>query len=489
MGQPEVPGGGGVMSKVTVRQRLDRVTSFLGLNLGAFSITLLLIFPSGASSTILTQQHLETLGVQRDALISSAELNGWTLGAHGNQLPYQLHGHSAECMALAVSLGLQRHTSNLNDALLRTVDQGLRSEDPEKQSWIALWIKIFLDFVGSDVTDENREAMWDLSCAGQTVTTAFEHSVQIPDDARIATGLRSGFAEYDQMRRTINILGEVTEGYAGRIAAALASFPQAESIALGSGGGNVGEAVRAGQLIREAALKTELIARCESACPLVFLGGVERIIWHPPSEVGFHMLSLDGVNPLPERHEAYSLVRDFVYSMGADGNAYISLMLRERPNRFYVPSVQVLCEANIVTWAQRTCSGSEVVAPHNQQPKFSESSATTCWLTSSTTRITNVNEYVNLRRQPNFSAPVIRQVPLGEQVRVVDPNTFNTGVGTQRERDACGRSCQAFGRNRDDAVARDQVQQCIDDNMLWFEITDTRGNRGWVSRKFLEEVD
>lgn len=112
-----------------------------------------------------------------------------------------------------------------------------------------------------------------------------------------------------------------------------------------------------------------------------------------------------------------------------------------------------------------------------------------CWLTAPTARVTNVTEYVNLRRQPNFSAPVIRQVPLGERVRVVDPNTFNTGVGTQRERDACGRSCQAFSRNPDDAVARDQAQKCIDDNMIWFEIMDARGNRGWVSRKFLEEVE
>ena len=35
--------------------------------------------------------------------------------------------------------------------------------------------------------------------------------------------------------------------------------------------------------------------------------------------------------------------------------------------------------------------------------------------------------------------------------------------------------------------AAEQVQQCIDDNLLWYEITDARGNRGWVSRRFLEE--
>lgn len=112
-----------------------------------------------------------------------------------------------------------------------------------------------------------------------------------------------------------------------------------------------------------------------------------------------------------------------------------------------------------------------------------------CWLTSQTARITNVNEYVNLRRQPDFSAPIVRQVPLNETVRALNPNTFQAAGLTQRDRDACGRSCQAFGRNPDDAAARNQAQQCIDDNMLWYEITDAWGNRGWISRKFLEEVE
>lgn len=109
--------------------------------------------------------------------------------------------------------------------------------------------------------------------------------------------------------------------------------------------------------------------------------------------------------------------------------------------------------------------------------------AVSCWLTSPTARVTNVNEYVNLRRQPDFSARVIRQVPLGEQVRVLDPNRF------WQFRDACGQSCQAFGRDPNNAAAMEQAQQCINDNMLWYEITDARGNRGWVSRKFLEEVE
>ena len=109
-----------------------------------------------------------------------------------------------------------------------------------------------------------------------------------------------------------------------------------------------------------------------------------------------------------------------------------------------------------------------------------------CWLTSPLSRVTNVNDYVNLRRQPDFSSPVIRQVPRGEQVR---PTRFDNVMitGAQRVYDFCVNACQSFGRNPQDRQAAEQVQQCIDDNLLWYEITDARGNRGWVSRRFLEE--
>lgn len=115
-------------------------------------------------------------------------------------------------------------------------------------------------------------------------------------------------------------------------------------------------------------------------------------------------------------------------------------------------------------------------------------SVQSCWLTSPTAHITNVSEYVNLRRQPEFSARVIRQVPLGEQVRPLRFDNLSV-IGQERDRQACINACQTFGANSEDAPARDRVQQCIDDNMLWYEITDARGNRGWISRKFLEEVE
>jgi len=110
-----------------------------------------------------------------------------------------------------------------------------------------------------------------------------------------------------------------------------------------------------------------------------------------------------------------------------------------------------------------------------------------CWLTTPSAHITNVTEYVNLRRQPDFSAPVIRQVPLGERVRLQRADNI-TIIGQERDRQSCISACRAFGASREDRAARDRAQQCIADNMLWYEVTDARNNRGWVSRRYLEEV-
>jgi hypothetical protein len=111
-----------------------------------------------------------------------------------------------------------------------------------------------------------------------------------------------------------------------------------------------------------------------------------------------------------------------------------------------------------------------------------------CWLTSPTARVTNVTEYANLRRTPDFSAQVIREVPLGEPVRATRADNI-TVIGQERDRQSCISACQAFGRNAEDRAARDRAQQCIQDNMIWHEVTDATGNRGWVSRKFLEESE
>jgi len=79
-----------------------------------------------------------------------------------------------------------------------------------------------------------------------------------------------------------------------------------------------------------------------------------------------------------------------------------------------------------------------------------------CWLTAPTARVTNVNEYVNLRRQPDFSAPIIRQVPLSERVKVVNVENIRV-IGEGFDRQVCIEACRSFGAMRENRAVMDRA--------------------------------
>ena len=120
------------------------------------------------------------------------------------------------------------------------------------------------------------------------------------------------------------------------------------------------------------------------------------------------------------------------------------------------------------------------------RPEVSEATAHQCWLRAGSARVINVNGYVNLRRQPGFSAAIVRRVPLGERLQLVGSGNAR-GVGSASQRQSCQNACQALGRNPGDHAAQTRARQCVDDNVIWYEVIDARGNRGWLSRRFLQQ--
>jgi hypothetical protein len=107
-----------------------------------------------------------------------------------------------------------------------------------------------------------------------------------------------------------------------------------------------------------------------------------------------------------------------------------------------------------------------------------------CWLLDPEARIVNVNEYVNLRSAPGFEAEILRQVPLGEKVRVIgtqDLRTIATGDRARR----CLKACNDLPLAPADPDLRGQVDRCIADNVFWYEIRDASNAAGYVSRRFL----
>lgn len=118
--------------------------------------------------------------------------------------------------------------------------------------------------------------------------------------------------------------------------------------------------------------------------------------------------------------------------------------------------------------------------------ELSEVEIRSCWLLSPEARIVNVNDYVNLRGGPGFEAGVLRQVPLGERVRVIATQDLRTPEGGDRAR-SCMKACNELALDNGDADLRTRVNRCIEGNVFWYEIRDGSGTAGYVSRKFLAD--
>ncbi|WP_321345522.1 hypothetical protein [Breoghania sp.] len=193
-----------------------------------------------------------------------------------------------------------------------------------------------------------RVRIWNSECVGH---------LKIPTSARIQEKTKEAF--YDVEGDTLHIFGPITEGYHDRLTAALDAYPEIKFVALGSDGGDVREALLAGVEIRQRGLDTLLQNPCYSACPLVFLGGVERQIWSPYPDLGFHKVYGRGGLTVPLESSIYKLIYEYIDAMGADPKLTLAFMLSAEPKEMHMPTLTYLCRANVATWIQRACTSEE----------------------------------------------------------------------------------------------------------------------------------
>lgn len=109
-----------------------------------------------------------------------------------------------------------------------------------------------------------------------------------------------------------------------------------------------------------------------------------------------------------------------------------------------------------------------------------------CFLQGAQPRVVNVQNFVNLRGTPGFDTQILREVPLGERLALVDPNRFFT-VGDQSLRQDCIAVCRSLAGNPTGHGLRDIANRCVNDNVIWYRVRDRFGTLGFVSRKFLDE--
>lgn len=199
-----------------------------------------------------------------------------------------------------------------------------------------------------DMAHDERVVTWNLDCAGQ---------LGLSRDFIKQEG-QSSFYVVTNEGRMLKVLGDIEEGFAKKIQDAIEANPTVEVVALGSGGGYVMEAMQAGAYIRSKGLHTTLFSNCYSACPLVFMAGVERQNWSPYPKLGFHQIYTADGQAIPLDSEPYRQVFSYLVRMGIEPRYVLQKMWSAPPSEMTNVDGEDydLCRANITTWIQRGCS-------------------------------------------------------------------------------------------------------------------------------------
>lgn len=250
----------------------------------------------------------------------------------------ELHGPEHQCLVLAMLLGIDI----VADPFVQKYPNPAASTDGETLRFAAHSLSN-LHFTIERLLPMGEDRWkhdWNLGCAGRE---------ELTETAYIDP---STSAFYDVEGMTLRILGDVEEGFAQRVLDALNANPEIETVALGSGGGYVYEALAAGEVIRNLGLTTRLYNDCMSACTLVFIAGVNREIWSPYPSLGFHMASVDGVEVHPG-DSVYQDIRQYTDWMGISGIRVVGLMMKAGASDMHFPSLGELSEMGAVTWCQR----------------------------------------------------------------------------------------------------------------------------------------
>lgn len=195
-----------------------------------------------------------------------------------------------------------------------------------------------------------RVIEWNLDCVG---------NYRIPKNRWIGEGKEKTFVRITNQGKVLQILGAIETGFSDKIISAIKNNPDVETISLGSGGGSVYEALKAGRYIRSLGLETTLWNNCYSACPLVFIGGETRTIWSPFPSLGLHQVyTINGAVPFDS--EVYVDIYKYLDEMGVDSKFIVTNMWKAAPNKINTIQTDAnLCRTKIATWVQRWCSSDD----------------------------------------------------------------------------------------------------------------------------------
>ena len=154
----------------------------------------------------------------------------------------------------------------------------------------------------------------------------------------IVRGIRQG--------SEIEYLGEIVSGSAAELRKVLAQYPSAKVLHLNSPGGEIEEAHRMLELVRERGLTTTVDKLCDSACTLVFLAGRQRVI-APGAEIGFHQPWALGVSSA-EMDALDQNDKQYLRGQGVP-QWFIDKAYSTPSTTIWIPATTELSAANVIT--------------------------------------------------------------------------------------------------------------------------------------------
>ena len=169
------------------------------------------------------------------------------------------HIRRHECAVLGRLLGKVGEIRHLEEMELPAITEDL---DPHTALVTSMSLSNWVGAARSALaaSEEERIYFWNVNCVGKE---------GIPE-ARLAANPPTTMFEIHGSLLVVR--GPVEKGFASALEGALYNQIGVNTVVLGSGGGNLMEALKAGRIIRAHGLGTSLGDNCYSACPLVFWG-------------------------------------------------------------------------------------------------------------------------------------------------------------------------------------------------------------------------
>ena len=284
--------------------------------------------------------------------IASSINEDYFLGSALNELDVREHS----CLILAHILNKNEYTKKLKKKVV--YDYNLHEKTDDNATSLRLAALSSENFSHNakrilKLSEKEQIKEWNLDC--------ISNELSIPKSAYIKETGQPTFYVFEKEYNTIRILGDIEEDFYKNIKKVIEKNPSADTIALGSGGGYVSEAIKAGIYIRSKGLNTTLWNNCYSACPLVFIGGVQRTIWSPYPTLGLHKVYLPSGEAVPHNDIVYKEIYSYLKKMGVSNPSYfIKEMWKASPSEINsLEAGEQLCEFHIATWVQRVCGGED----------------------------------------------------------------------------------------------------------------------------------